>query len=76
MANRIALWGVAAGLIAFLFLMTPVADLVARVAPQSPALLMLQSLIGLVVAVCIALAFFPPRAYLRWIGSRAAHQER
>ncbi len=74
-ANRIELWGIAAGLIAFLFLLTPLADRLAGIAPQSPELLMLQSLIGLVVAVCIALAFFPPRAYLRWIGSRAARQE-
>jgi len=74
-ANRIALWGVAAGLIAFLFLMTPVAQLVTGVAQGNPALSMVQSLIGLSVALCIALAFFPPRAYVRWIGHRAAHQE-
>jgi hypothetical protein len=74
-ANRIALWGVAAGLIGFLFLLNPVAKTFAGVAPESPGLLILQSLVGLVVAVCIALAFFPPRAYLRWIASRAAHQE-
>jgi hypothetical protein len=35
----------------------------------------LQSLIGLAVALCIALAFFPPRAYVRRVEHRAAHQE-
>jgi hypothetical protein len=74
-ANRIALWGAAAGLIASLFLITPLAGLVTGVAPQNPALVMLQSVVGLVVAVCIALAFFPPQAYLRWIAGRAAIQE-
>lgn len=74
-ANRIALWGVAAGLIAFLFLMTPVAQLVTGVAEGNPALSMVQALTGLAVALCIALAFFPPRAYLRRIEHRAAQQE-
>lgn len=74
-ANRIALWGVASGLIGFLFLLNPVAKAFAGIAPENLGLLLLQSLVGLVVAVCIALAFFPPRAYLRWIGGRATQQE-
>ena len=74
-ANRIALWGVAAGLIAFLFLVNPLAQLATGLTQESPALSMMQSAIGLAVAVCIALAFFPPRAYLQRIESRAAHQE-
>jgi hypothetical protein len=75
-ANRIALWGVASGLIGFLFLLNPVAKAFAGVAPENLGLLLLQSLVGLVVAVCVALAFFPPRAYLEWIGDRAMHLER
>jgi hypothetical protein len=73
--NRISLWGVASGLIGFLFLLNPVAKAIAGVAPENLRLLLLQSLVGVVVAVCVALAFFPPRAYLRWIGDRATHQE-
>jgi hypothetical protein len=74
-ANRIALWGVAAGLIAFLFVMNPIAQLLTGVSQESPVLSMVQSLIGLAVAVCIALAFFPPQAYVQRIQHRAAHQE-
>jgi len=70
--NRIALWGVASGLIGFLFLLNPVAKAFAGIAAENLGLLLLQSLVGLVVAVCVALAFFPPRAYLRWIAGRAA----
>ncbi len=74
-ANRIALWGVASGLIGFLFLLNPAAKALAGIAPENLGLLLLQSLVGLIVAVCVALAFFPPRAYLQWIGSRAASRE-
>lgn len=74
-ANRIALWGLASGLIAFLFLVNPLAQLATGLDQESPALSMMQSAIGLAVALCIALAFFPPRAYLQRIESRAAHQE-
>jgi hypothetical protein len=59
-------------MIAFLFLVTPLAGVVAGVASQNPVLVILQSLVGLVVAVCIALAFFPPRAYGRRAGVTAA----
>lgn len=74
-ANRIALWGVASGLIGFLFLLNPVAKALAGIAPENLGLLLLLSLVGLIVAVCVSLAFFPPRAYLRWIGGQATHQE-
>jgi hypothetical protein len=74
-ANRIALWGVAGGLIAFLFLAIPIPQRFMGLSAENPALSMMQSLVGLAVAVCIALAFFPPRAYLRRIETRAAHQE-
>jgi hypothetical protein len=74
-ANRIALWGLASGLIAFLFLVNPLAQLATGLTQESPELSVMQSVIGLAAAVCIALAFFPPRAYLRLIESRAAHQE-
>jgi len=73
-ANRIALWGVAAGLIGFLFVMTPAVHVITGLPQESPGFSMLQSLIGLAVALCIALAFFPPRAYIRRIEHRAAHQ--
>jgi len=72
-ANRIALWGLASGLIAFLFLVNPLAQLATGLDQESPALSVMQSVIGLAAAVFIALAFFPPRAYLRLIESRAAH---
>jgi hypothetical protein len=74
-ANRIALWGVAAGLIGALFLVSSVAQMTAGLGHQDPALLMIQSVTGLVVAACILLAFFPPRAYVERIARRAAHQE-
>jgi len=74
-ADRIALWGVAGGLIAFLFMAIPVPQRVMGISPEHPVLSMMQSLVDRAVAVCIGLAFFPPRAYLRRIENRAAHPE-
>lgn len=74
-ANRIMLWGVASGLIALMFPVNLVVLLVTGVAKETPAASLFQSVGGLAVAVCIALAFFPPRAYVERIALRAARQK-
>lgn len=38
----------------------------------SPWILLVSSITGLVQAVCLVLAFVPPRAYLGWVRARAA----
>ncbi len=74
-ANRIALWGVAAGLIACLFPVNLMVLFLTGAVEETPAASLFQSVGGLSVSVCILLAFFPPRAYTEWIARRAARQE-
>jgi len=71
-ANRIALWGVASGLMACLFPVNLVVVLLTGIAQETVASSVFQSVAGLTVAVLIALAFFPPVSYLRRIAGRAA----
>lgn len=73
-ANRIALWGVAAGLIACLFPVNLVVLLLTGVAQETPVSSIFQSVVGLSAAACITLAFFPSVTYLRRIVGRVAQR--
>lgn len=74
-ANRIVLWGVAAGLMGSMFPVTSLAQMTTGLGERDPALMMIQSVTGLAVLTCVILAFFPPRAYVERIARRATRQE-
>jgi hypothetical protein len=68
-AHRIGLWGIAsvAQVISSAILITNViGDHTSALLPTSVALYAVTGL-GLLATVCIALTFFPPRAYVRWM---------
>ncbi len=72
-AHRIGLWGIAS---AAQIVTTSLAVFYGAVWQmrlfEAPVGMILMSLFGLCGAVCIALAFFPPRPYARWIEDRSA----
>jgi hypothetical protein len=70
-ANRIWLWNIAASGVtvqcAYL-LAIPLLSSIFDAGGVAPAF---YGMIGLVVALCLTYAFYPPKAYLRWIRGRA-----
>lgn len=70
LADRFLLWAIAGSAGASVFL----SGMVGRVVLDAPhaAVAFAQSLSGLIAAVTIWLAFFPPGAYLRFVASRRA----
>lgn len=65
-ANRFLLWG-CAGVGGFAIFASGMLSRVAFPDGSPPAMLLLRSLMGLGAGICIWLAFFPPRAYVRRI---------
>ncbi len=69
--NRFLVWGLGAGAAGVGSLISTLVTL--RVGPEAmldPQLLRVLSLHGLLAAVCMWLAFLPPKVYTRFIGSR------
>lgn len=70
-AHRISLWGIASvsQLTATVLSVVSTFGLGVRIMDSTAGLLTI-SVLGLSGSVCIALAFFPPRAYARWVAAR------
>lgn len=70
--NRFLLWGLGAGAAGLGSLVSMVAGMGGGAEVLlDPALLGVLSIHGLVAAVCMWLAFLPPRAYTDWVAARA-----
>jgi hypothetical protein len=70
-ADRFRLWGVAMACAALITAVTSALEVAGVAVATSTVGGLLMGSLGLAIAVCLTLAFFPPRAYLARVRSRA-----
>lgn len=70
--NRLLLWSLASSCFASIGFASAAAAVVPQQSPVAAALVLAQAALFVATAAMVALAFFPPAAYTRWLASASA----